>query len=153
MTLSVCTGCGTIADRPRAHGHACQRCQVNRAVLLSTETDRERRKNGVSLEQWLDAPPPPLTRHECARGPRPCPAVRCRHQLPEGACSLDVADDGGHTLADVARILGVTRERVRQIEYAALRKLQLNAERLGLPAPRVVRTKPGRGGRVPKNAA
>lgn len=39
-------------------------------------------------------------------------------------CSLDVADEGEHTLDEIGKILGVTRERVRQIETKALMKLR-----------------------------
>ena len=78
---------------------------------------------------------------------RPCPWVSCRHHLylevrPTGAiqfpfpclqlwemeatCSLDVADQypAGLTLTDVGEFFNLTRERVRQIEARALRKLQ-----------------------------
>jgi len=87
----------------------------------------------------------PLTRGDCIDGPRPCPWASCRHHLAldvnertgsitfiapspriEGAapsCSLDVADRGGLVLQDVGMILGVTRERTRQIETSALVKL------------------------------
>jgi len=74
---------------------------------------------------------------------RPCPWVGCRHHLAidvgltspgsirvawpnrelgdwAETCSLDVADRGPHTLAVVARIWGITRERVRQLEVRAL---------------------------------
>ncbi len=90
---------------------------------------------------------PPRTRSECQGGPRPCPWARCRYHLDHpdavtyqrrvvaragrapgaihgGTCALDVADRGPHLLEEVAGILGVTRERVRQIEFAALRQLQ-----------------------------
>lgn len=43
------------------------------------------------------------------------------------SCSLDVADEGGHTLAEVAAFIGVTRERIRQLEVSALRKLKEHA--------------------------
>ena len=84
----------------------------------------------------------PRVRAECVDGPRPCPWVSCRHHLalevtPGGglmevlqlepgvqSCSLDVAEDGGHTLEGVADLLRVTRERVRQIEAVALSKLK-----------------------------
>lgn len=83
----------------------------------------------------------PRTRAECVSGPRPCPHVRCRFHLgvetsrrarPEDVetCALDVADRGPLTLDEVGKILGVTRERVRQIEVAALEKLQAPSARL-----------------------
>lgn len=106
----------------------------------------------------------PLSRGDCADGPRPCPWLRCRHHLliedeligrerlertpewlpghrvhpaarnaptleaalqalPE-SCALDVAGRGDHTLGEVGRILGVSRERARQLEAVALTKLR-----------------------------
>lgn len=44
--------------------------------------------------------------------------------IPLPTCSLDVADSGENTLEDVGACLNVTRERVRQIESAVLRKIQ-----------------------------
>lgn len=89
----------------------------------------------------------PRTRGECMGGPRPCPWVGCRYhlflevvnqgsaiRLPRGlgvepemlepSCALDVADDEPKTLEEVAEYLGVTRERIRQVEDAALAKLK-----------------------------
>lgn len=84
----------------------------------------------------------PRTRDDCRGGPRPCPWVSCRHHLylevgadgsirlnyPElepwlmaSGCSLDVADDGGLTLEMTAQVMGVSRERIRQLIDLALR--------------------------------
>jgi len=82
----------------------------------------------------------PHTRAGCVDGPRPCPWLSCRYHLginatsagglqvrdPETlreSCALDVADRDGVTLEEVGGIMGVTRERIRQIERAALRRL------------------------------
>ncbi len=93
----------------------------------------------------------PLTRGGCVDGPRPCPWVRCRHHMfgevcsqghqyrayvsgvdgpeemdPEWSCALDVADRGWITLERVGQALGVTRERVRQIEYRVMQRAREN---------------------------
>ncbi len=91
----------------------------------------------------------PRTRGDCRDASRPCPFVACRHHLYldvtdagsiklnyptlepwelEHSCSLDVAEDHGRTLDDVGALMNVTRERTRQIEVIALRKLQLAAD-------------------------
>lgn len=71
---------------------------------------------------------------------RPCPFVECRYHLhrrdkgthapehvPIETCALDVADEGPHTLEEVARLLGVVRERVRQVEASAIYRLRVIA--------------------------
>ncbi len=93
--------------------------------------------------------PRPVLRSDCLDGgcnaARPCPWVSCKHHLaldvtPRGnvhllfpfvplgelpeTCALDVADRGSQTLAEVGTILGVVRERVRQIETKAIEKLR-----------------------------
>ncbi len=87
----------------------------------------------------------PSTRGECEFIERPCPYVSCRHHLyldvspKTGAiklnfpdiepdqmietCCLDVADRGGATLEQVAEVQNLTRERVRQVETKAFRRL------------------------------
>ncbi len=42
----------------------------------------------------------------------------------EHTCSLDVAEEGAHTVREVAKALGVSLERARQIEVKALMKLR-----------------------------
>jgi len=90
----------------------------------------------------------PLTRADCIDGPRPCLHVSCRHNLytdvtwagslvvrdaepedmpPAGSCALDIAEDGAHTLEEVATALGITKERARQIEEEALAKMRGDA--------------------------
>ena len=85
---------------------------------------------------------PPETRGDCLLGMRPCPWIRCRYhmiwvvnckphlwhrlsdddivaqilELPE-TCVLDVADRGGETLQNIGAILGISRERVRQMVF------------------------------------
>lgn len=84
----------------------------------------------------------PKTRADCKLVPRPCPFVGCRHNLtidvtPNGSirwrqpdnwqasfdgrdnCALDVAARGPHKLEEIALLVGVTRERVRQEINAA----------------------------------
>ena len=41
------------------------------------------------------------------------------------SCALDVAAEGGVTLERVGKILGITRERVRQIERNALARMRV----------------------------
>lgn len=88
----------------------------------------------------------PATRGECLGHEGPCPHVSCRHHLaadvtfagavvtrwapeeePERpSCSLDVAEQGGLSMEETATILGCSRERVRQIEEKAMRKMRKN---------------------------
>jgi hypothetical protein len=90
-------------------------------------------------------PERPKTREVCRYAERPCPWLSCKHHLyldvtrggsitfnfpdlePEQlaeSCSLDVADRGGVTLESVGELMNMTRERVRQIEDIAIRKIQ-----------------------------
>lgn len=84
--------------------------------------------------------PRPRTRADCEIGPRPCPWVGCRHHAatdvsaagtlrlrsvpPSATCTLDLAERGGMTLTEIATVFGVSRERIRQIELAAMRRVR-----------------------------
>lgn len=85
------------------------------------------------------APTAPTTRGDCLPGgvneSRPCRYRGCRWHLDRErrwmdrvadfseSCALDVADRGGVTLEELGALLGLTRERVRQIEEEAMGKL------------------------------
>ena len=69
----------------------------------------------------------------------PCARTACRYHLahrahqehekqPTRDCALDVANEGEHTLEEVAVVLGVSKERVRQLEESALTKLRQKPE-------------------------
>lgn len=123
------------AETPRAHTLAANRYRVRDLVRLRLENDREEAEN--------PPPPRPRTRGDCVHGPRPCPwacrwsllyevtergGLKILHPDANGApdpdyvgpsCALDVADAGEHTLEEVAVLLNISRERVRQLEEAA----------------------------------
>lgn len=63
----------------------------------------------------------PRTRAECPPR-RTCVHETCRYHLP-GDCVLDVAEDGPQTAQVVADYLGISRERVNQLQNVALDKL------------------------------
>lgn len=87
----------------------------------------------------------PCHRGDCDSFTRPCPFVGCKYNLyldvnsdtgsikfnfPDvepgemiESCTLDVADRGEHTLEDVAAMMNITRERVRQVEEMGLEAL------------------------------
>jgi hypothetical protein len=102
----------------------------------------------VLAQEWQR----PKTRGDCEDGPRPCPWVSCRHHLAldvtlrgdlhkswpfdesnaeavadalldrKATCSLDVAEQGDHTAAEVGTFLNVTRQRIEAIEHVAHRR-------------------------------
>lgn len=90
-------------------------------------------------------PERPPNREICENGVRPCPYVSCRYHLyldvrgdgvlrvnfPErepdemmASCALDMAEDGPRTLDQVAGLMGMSKERARQLESSALEKLR-----------------------------
>ena len=88
----------------------------------------------------------PLTRAECPAATEPCGHVLCRHHLwvddrrtctgsprsvqsqawgdPRQTCSLRVAELGPQTMEIVGVVLGLSRERVRQLEVAAIEQVR-----------------------------
>jgi hypothetical protein len=89
-----------------------------------------------------------LTHGACRRLPGPCNYAICRFNLTaetrdtRGAkptrlnapilresCVLEAAEQGGMTLEEIASRFALTRERVRQIELSALRKLGRQLQR------------------------
>lgn len=134
---------GEPPPRPRPE----RRRQRPRAQTIATKAilRRDLRLGALQFPP-IDVDVRPRTRGECVDGERPCPWVSCKHHLyldvkpdlgsiivnfPDlefdqlaDTCSLDVADRGGETLEVVGELINVTRERVRQIEARALRRLQ-----------------------------
>jgi hypothetical protein len=89
-----------------------------------------------------------LTHGACRQLPGPCPYATCRFNLTaetrdtrgakpthasapilREACALEAAEQGGMTLEEIATRFALTRERVRQIELTALRKLGRQLQR------------------------
>lgn len=119
---------------------------INIERLSQRELDRWR-EDGTENKRHL-----PLTRGECPDDDVPCPYVSCRHHLfldvdpltgsiklnfpallilnePQvedmvETCALRVAARGGTTLDVISHTLNITRERIRQVEEIALRRLR-----------------------------
>lgn len=82
--------------------------------------------------------PLPATRGDCVDGCRPCRHSRCRWHLgfeDVETCTLDIADRAATgcvvEYADIGRVIGVSKERVRQIIASGLQKLQTAIKKLG----------------------
>ena len=82
---------------------------------------------------------PVLSECTAPPGDEPCRRTECCYHLahrgrwdhrvqPTRDCAIAVANEAPRTIDEVAAILGLSRERVRQIEVAALAKLQASAE-------------------------
>lgn len=89
-------------------------------------------QNGrVHLPLYFVPRVPPKVRGDCLPGgsneARPCMWNLCKYYLKgptSESCVLDIADRQGATLDEVGEILGITRERLRQIEAFVLRKIR-----------------------------
>jgi hypothetical protein len=123
-------------------GHYPGRPSVGHSLLiipehLESEEANDTRANNLGF-----------SRKDCIGGPRPCPLVGCpfnnylevspttghiriahgerepEDMPPDESCCLDMADHGPQTLEHVGAVLGLTRERIRQIEMGALKKIR-----------------------------
>ena len=127
-------------DRDRKRGRRRSKTIARKQMLRERKTLQVDPKLLELAEQER-----PRVRSECLRKERPCLFVSCKHHLyldvnPETGsiklnfpdmevwelqetCALDVAERGGLTLEEVGEILNLTRERIRQVEAAGLKRL------------------------------
>ncbi len=109
-------------------------------------------------KDWYDGWRPTIKDHEPDECPRqrgdtgPCPYVSCRHHLwgdvtfdgalrvyhPDidpwelpATCAVDLSMQGNMAVEDIAEVMGLTRERVRQILMIAISKLAARDESFG----------------------
>jgi hypothetical protein len=135
--------CGTravkrITDLQRQHTHSCGCAQTDDEGLALYDDEPDLSPSEV--QEILSNPPidRPTLRSQCRSGGplavRPCPWASCMYRLPQfpGAsesCALDVAERGRHTQVSIGRLLGLSKQRVDQIEKEALAKLlETNAD-------------------------
>lgn len=117
--------------------------------LKVVQTDDEKQDDA----EWLADNPMPRYRSECRGAARPCPHVRCENHLyldvtevgqirinfptmepweiPH-SCSADLTEQGGLTLEEVGIAINLTRERVRQMLEAIVKKAKRQARQLGI---------------------
>lgn len=117
-----------------------------RSRVLSAATLTRQAKKLHVLEADREEYDRPVTRGDCENDIGPCPWVSCKYNLymeisdqtgsiklnfPDkepwemtDSCALEVADRGGVKLREMGDILGVSRERVRQMETRAIAKLK-----------------------------
>ncbi|HUU03090.1 MAG TPA: sigma factor-like helix-turn-helix DNA-binding protein [Myxococcota bacterium] len=129
--------------------HEKRRGRRRSKTIARKQMMRERKTMSIDPELLrLAEQERPRTRRECLQKGRPCLFVSCKHHLyldvnPDTGsiklnfpdkevwelretCALDVAGRGGLTLEEVGEILNLTRERIRQVEAAGLKKLLEN---------------------------
>lgn len=122
----------TVADWKHREGDDL-RTQANKREHHQARVS-QRMKSGDVTPRSL-----PETSAGCPGDRHSCAYFSCRHNLrlevggrsngsiyhnPHGGCALDYADSGPMTLEEIGYVMGITRERVRQIEAAALRHLK-----------------------------
>jgi len=123
--------------RKRSQGRATRRGHVRGRIIPTTRRFEKSYRKPKGLIR-------PTNRIQCRKGIRPCPWVSCRYHLAyevtasgslrecfpctelpdmQETCALDVADRHGVTLEEIGKIFNLSRERIRQIEFHALRKI------------------------------
>lgn len=154
-----CPTGGLLEDVAAVAAERTGRAKHVRGVTWNAKRTSKRRLAILAAENPVHDYDRPKSFGECleaGRGTResPCPFVSCKHHLAievnprigsikvahplteiedlPATCALQVADEGGVTLEVAASILGLTRERVRQIEYSALAKVRAAMFRAGL---------------------
>lgn len=124
----------------------------SKVLTLNRITRAEREAVLSAVVDYPEGIARPKTRADCLPGgdnaERPCPFASCRHHLAldvdhrghmkinhpatdvadlRESCVLDIADRGGATLHEVGEIMNITRERIRQLEGIAMRRLLARA--------------------------
>lgn len=126
---------------------------LNRTSKRHLQVLREEHAEDVAYLETIEHTRP-KTRADCERVPRPCPWVSCKQNLyldtrtarqrgggsieqitfnfPDVepgemklSCALDIADEGGVILERVGAAMNITRERARQLEEVAKKKIKL----------------------------
>jgi len=142
-----CPPCAEVARAKRWREYQLKHGKGWRHETIASRAPLERMDTSI-----VDEHERPKTRGECEGGERPCPFVSCRYHLfaeptERGGltlnhpgkelweigetCALDVADDGGKGLIEIADLLRVSRERIRQVEARAIDKVKRADARLG----------------------
>lgn len=142
----------------KSYSNECQRCKDRerpvKIVKSGVVRPRQARKL-VDLEGpavYPEGVVRPKTRGDCVNGPRPCLWVSCKYNLylditkagsiqftnpgiepdqMKESCVLDLTDKGPQTLITIEQVMNTTRQRVLQIETAAVQKLRVAATRNG----------------------
>lgn len=144
-------------DKPRRSKTRRRDIPPKKTIAVRRITQLELRAGRAELETE-DPYERPKTRGDCVRVPRPCPYVACAYNLyldlsktgsiilnfphlepgempANQSCALDLAEQGGMTLEEIATVTNLTRERIRQIELKTLiRRARPAAIALGLSA-------------------
>ena len=137
-------------DQARGRRKRSVRARIISVKRMTLREIEEGRRYLRVVEAEGPLPQRPKTRGDCAGVPRPCPFVSCKwslyldvgesraiklnfpdiepDEMPANAsCALDVADEGGKTLEQVAAFTNLTRERIRQFEMKAREKMTQDA--------------------------